>query len=159
MKSEYYEFLEQAVKKYGGLFNAHLHLDRAGTLQRKYLKHMSMDPIEASSYSLKVKQNLTGDLHRGPAYEKEDLKKRMQQQLDIMIQAGTKRADSFIDVSSNNVGLTAIEKAIELNEKNKDKIDLIVGAYPIFGFKESESEREDLFEQAAERADYIGNSL
>jgi len=144
------------VEKYGGLFNAHLHLDRSSTLDKKYLEHMSMDPIEASSYPLRVKQNLTGDLHRGVAYKKSDLKRRIGLNLDRMIELGTKRADSFIDVSCDNVGLTALDIALELKEEKKDQIDFKVGAYPIFGFKDLEYQRWELFVEGAKRADYLG---
>ena len=118
---------------------------------------MSMDPLEASSYSLRVKQNLTGDLHRGPAYERDELRCRMEHNLNKMIECGTRRADSFIDVSNDNVGLTALEIALELKEEKKDKIDFRVGAYPIFGFKDSEPERWELFVEGAKKADYIGS--
>lgn len=155
-KSEFYRLVQSAVEKYGGLFNAHLHLDRSSTLDRRYLEHMSMDPIEASSYPLRVKQNLTGDLHRGPAYERDDLKRRIGMNLDQMIELGTTRADSFIDVSCDNVGLTALDVALELKEEKKEQIDFRVGAYPIFGFKDSEPQRWELFVEAAKRVDYIG---
>ena len=49
------------VMEYGGWVNAHTHLDRADTTSEKYLHHVSMDPVEASSYPLSVKQDLTGD--------------------------------------------------------------------------------------------------
>ncbi len=155
-QSEFYQLLESAVKKYGGLFNSHLHLDRSSTLSRKYLEHVNMDPVEASSYPLRVKQNLTGDLHRGPAYDQADLKSRMGANLDIMINIGTKRADSFIDVSCDNVGLTALEVALELKKEKKHEIDFRVGAYPIFGFKDSEPQRWELFVEAVKKADFLG---
>src|SRR3989344_2118397 len=154
--SEFYELVQKVVKKYHGLFNAHLHLDRSSTLDEKYLEHMGLNPIEASGYPLKVKQNLTGDLHRGPAYEKSDLRKRISRNLDRMIKVGTVRADSFIDVSCDKVQLTALEVALELKEEKKEQIDFRVGAYPIFGFKDSEPQRWDLFVEAASKADYLG---
>lgn len=155
-KSEFYQLVEATVRKYGGLFNAHLHLDRSSTLHRRYLEHMSIDPVEASSYPLRVKQNLTGDLHRGPAYERDDLKRRITENLDYMIECGTIRADSFIDVSCDNVGLTALEVALEVKNERKDKIDFRLGAYPIFGFKDSEPQRWELFVEASKKADYLG---
>lgn len=155
-KSEYFERLAKNVNKYGGLFNAHLHLDRASTLDKKYLEHMSMDPVEASSYPLSVKQNITGDLHRGLAYERNDLARRMEDQLDIMIELGTKRADSFIDVSNDNVGLTGLEVALELKEKKKQDIDFRVGAYAVFGFKDSEPRQWEIFVDAANMSDFLG---
>jgi cytosine/adenosine deaminase-related metal-dependent hydrolase len=156
-ESDYHKLFLELVKTYGGFFNAHTHLDRANTVERKYLSHMSMDPVEASSYSLKVKQNLTGDLHRGEAYTKQDLEARMRNQLDMMIRFGTAKTISFIDTTADNVGLNAFETALKLKREYKRQIDLQLAAYGIFGFKNSDSERWNLFEKAAERADVIGS--
>jgi cytosine/adenosine deaminase-related metal-dependent hydrolase len=155
-ESDYHKMLSQLVSKYGGYINAHTHLDRANTIERKYLSHMSMDPVEASSYSLKVKQNLTGDLHRGAAYQKEDLEARMACQLEKAINFGTSQIISFIDVSADNVGLDALDIALKLKEQFKKIIDFRIAAYPIFGFKDSDLKRWDIFREAAEKADLIG---
>ncbi len=155
-KSEFFELFSASVGHYGGLFNAHLHLDRSSTLAQKYLAHVGMNPLEASGYPLRVKQNLTGDLHRGVAYENDDLRRRMKDNLDLMISCGTIRADSFIDVSSDNVGMRAIDCALALKDELKEKIDFRVGAYPIFGFKDSEPQRWELFVEAARKADFMG---
>ncbi len=154
--SKFYQFVEDAVDNYGGLFNSHLHLDRAGTLDRKYLGHMGMNPIEASSYSLRTKQNLTGDLHRGLAYEEEDLRIRIEDYLNQLIELGTVRADSFIDVSSTDIGLRALDVALDLKDEKKNEIDFRIGAYPVFGFKDDEPERWDLYIAAVDKADYLG---
>ncbi len=154
--SEFYQRVEEAVNKYEGLFNSHLHLDRAGTLGKRYLEHMGMNPVEASSYSLRTKQNLTGDLHRGLAYEKENLRERIEYYLDELIELGTRRADSFIDVSSTEVGLRALDVALELKDEKKSQIDFRVGAYPVFGFKEDYPEKWESYIDAVDQADYLG---
>jgi cytosine/creatinine deaminase len=154
-ESEYYKKLKEAVSKQEGLFNAHLHLDRASTLDEKFWEHAGINPVEASSYSLKAKQNLTGNLHLGPAYEKSSLLERMEEQLDLMISVGTKRADSFIDVSPD-IGFVALDAALELKEKKKNQIDFRIGAYPIFGFRDDLPQRWEIFLEGAKRADYIG---
>jgi len=157
LKTEFYERLEEAVKRQPqGIINAHLHLDRSSTLDSRYLAHVGMDPLQASAYPLWVKQDLTGDLHRGPAYERDDLKRRIGMQLDNLIAAGTKQAYSFIDVTADNVGTTAFGVALELKQEKKSPLDFQVGAYPIFGFKDEEPERWNLFEQAASSADFLG---
>src|SRR3972149_1790331 len=61
--------IHELALKYGGYLNAHAHLDRAGTLDNKYLEHCGTTPLSASSVPLRVKQTLTGELHKGPAYE------------------------------------------------------------------------------------------
>ncbi len=155
-EKRYIDFLKEAVARYSGLFNAHLHLDRAGTLDPVYLEHVGKNPIEASKLTLKEKQNLTGELHTGQAYKKEDLKQRITYFLERMAEIGTKRADSFIDVSADCVGLTALETALEVKKELKEKIDFRVGAYNPFGFKDSEPERWELYKEAAKMADFLG---
>ncbi|MBW3022903.1 amidohydrolase family protein [Candidatus Woesearchaeota archaeon] len=151
------ESFADSVQKYGGYFNAHCHIDRADTLQRKYLAHMSMDPIEAASYPLRVKQHMTGDLHRGPAYEKEDLEHRMKKQLLNMHKTGTTQVTSFVDTTADNVKLTALNTALKLKKELKDKIKFHIAAYQIFGFKKSQPERLELFIDAVKKADLIGS--
>jgi hypothetical protein len=41
----------------------------------RYFSHIGLDPMEASSYPLRAKQNLVGNLHMEPAYTEEDLRK------------------------------------------------------------------------------------
>jgi cytosine/adenosine deaminase-related metal-dependent hydrolase len=145
------------IDAYGGYINAHLHLDRANTIEKKYLEHASMDPFEASSYPLRVKQDLTGELHRGLAYQPEDLEQRMRDVIEMLISLNTKQAHSFIDTTADNVVLTAFDIAMKLKSEYRDKIDLRIGAYGIFGFKDSEPERWEIFEKAAKEGDYIGS--
>ena len=72
--SEYDELLIDSVKALGGFCNAHSHLDRNSTLSLSYLQAVGIDPVEGASLPLRAKQNLTGELHKGPAYRPEDLK-------------------------------------------------------------------------------------
>lgn len=149
--------LRDLVKKKGGIINAHVHLDRAETLDQSYLAHIGMDPMEASALPLYVKQNLTGDLHRGPAYKPADLDRRMTQLLNAMAnEFDTKRVDSLIDTTADNVGRTAFDVALKLKENMKGRIDFHVGSYPIFGIKDSEPERWRVFEDASKDADFLG---
>jgi len=153
----FHQLIKSAADKYGGYFVAHSHLDRSYTLDPKYFDHVNKNPLDISSDTLFSKQDVTGDLHRGLAYQREDLKERMEYTLNEMINFGTRRVDSFIDVSSSDdVKLTALEVALELKDEYKDKIDFRVGAYPIFGFKDDDPGRWDLFITAAEMADYLG---
>jgi len=161
--SWFYKVLSERVNHFGGLFNSHAHLDRAATLKPEYLSRLNVAPIDiAHKYSLRVKQDLVGDLHRDIGYTREDLLARMEQQLKLMIEVGTRRVDSFIDVSADEVGLTALEAALELKEKYSKEnnpqqyIDFRVGAYPIFGFRDSVPERWDIFVEGAKRADFLG---
>ncbi len=147
-KNSFHRQLETKLKKHGGLFNAHAHIDRFATA----------DQIPYEGLTMIEKQSLTGRLHR-TIYTTENLTKRMSLFLEESSKAKVKRIDSFVDVASDiklDNGLGALNVALKLKEDYKDQIDFRVGAYPIFGFKESEPESWDLFIDAAKKADFIG---
>jgi len=150
---------EQAVRTYaqemGGWFNAHAHIDRSYTMDPKFYSHADMDPWQISSYPLVIKQHVTGVLHEGLAYTIENLQERMSRAIEEMITLGYRRIDSFVDTTAD-IGLKAIDTALEIKEKYKDQIDFRIGAYPIFGFKDDKPERWEVFCQGAEKADFIG---
>jgi len=148
--------LRKAVRETGGWVNAHAHLDRAFVMDAKFVAHADMDPWEIATYPLVVKQHVTGVLHEGMAYTRESLKERMGRALEESIAHGVTRMDSFIDTTADGVGLLALECAIELKEKYRERIDFRVGAYPIFGFKDDDRRRWEVFEEGAKLADFIG---
>lgn len=149
------EILEQ-VQQLGGFYNAHAHLDRAGTLDPVYLAHIGTTPLEASSFPLSVKQDLVGDLHKGLAYTEKDLRERMSREIERQIAFGTTRLDTNIDATPDlpRGGLLAIEVALELKKKYADKITIRIAPTPIFGFKEGES-RWEVFREAAKMCDFL----
>lgn len=155
--SLYEKKLLKRAEEYGGWVNAHAHLDRADTLDPRYWERASIDPLEAATLSLKVKQNLTGELHKSGAYSYKDLKDRMAHQLERMICFGTKMVASLIDATPD-IGLKAIIPALELKEEFKGRIDFRVGTQPIFGFKNPvvNSDRWDIFAEASRRCDFLG---
>jgi cytosine/adenosine deaminase-related metal-dependent hydrolase len=132
--SDYGKKLYALGQGYGGWKNAHLHCDRGGTLDSKYWHDASIDPFEAGTYSLAAKQNLTGELHKGPAYEYDDLYKRIRKELLREKMLGTKSATSLIDATPD-VGLVAIKAALQVKQELLGKIEFIIGTQPIFGFK------------------------
>lgn len=144
------------VHELGGWLNAHAHLDRADTFGAEFFANYGIDPTNVSSLPLKVKQHLTGELHKGKAYTPESLHERMSEVLEAMIDLHVKRVDSFIDTTDDNVRMIALDEALELKEQYKDKIDFRVGAYNIFGFKRDSPQRWELFKEACKKADYIG---
>lgn len=154
--SPYDKMLLEAVQKEGGFYNAHAHIDRADTLGDEYLRHINTTPLEASSLPLRVKQNLTGDLHRGMAYTEEDLRARMIRVIERQINYGVTGLTSCIDVTPGIEpdGLTAFNIASELKSKFADLINIRIGPMPIFGFKEG-SHRFEVFESVASQADFI----
>ena len=153
----YEEKLRQQIITFGGMHNAHAHLDRAYTNNPYYWQHYGIDSeLAANANPLKVKQKLVGELHNGPAYKTEDLIPRMSFVLEKMIALNTRRVDTLIDATPD-IGLVAIDAALEVKEIYKDRIDLSVGPQPIFGFgRKNTPERREIFEEAAKKCDFIG---
>lgn len=144
------------VYKHGGFYNAHAHLDRAYTLEDKYLRHIGTTAIEASNLPLSVKQNLVGDLHRGMAYTKENLRERMSYAIEMQVAHGTTQIDTCIDATPDlpEEGLLAIHVALELKNQFKERIAIRIAPNPIFGFKEK-SGRWEVFKEAAKISDFL----
>lgn len=140
----------------GGFYNAHAHLDRADTLDGKYLAMVNLDPIEAANLPLQAKQHLTGYLHQGPAYTQEDLEKRMSGVLERLIVYGTVCLDTCIDATPDiaNDGLLAIEVANKIKQDFSRRIRLRTAPNPIFGFKQGTG-RWEVFCEAARSSDYL----
>lgn len=154
--SPYDQILLETVQSLGGFYNAHAHIDRADTLDDRYLRHINTTSLEASSLPLSVKQNLTGDLHRGLAYSKDDLRERMDRVIARLIRYGTTRLSTCIDATSGIAedGLLAIRVALELKQKFSDSVKIRIAPNPIFGFKEG-SGRWEIFTEAAKQADFL----
>lgn len=150
------EGVQAGVKRYGGWYNAHAHIDRSFVMDSSYIHHADMNAWDVAGYSLEVKQHTTGALHEGPAYTEESLRTRISQALDESISYGVRQLDSFIDTTGDCIGTRALDIALELRDEYKEKITFRVGAYPIFGFKDNKPERWEIFREGAERADFIG---
>lgn len=151
--------IDGLVKKEGGYFNAHAHLDRGYTISPHYLEHYGITPLQAASSSLKVKQNLTGELHKGEAYQDpNDLLRRIEKQLIFMIEFGVTTVTSFIDTTPD-IGFAALETAKKLGDKYREKIKLQTAAHPIFGFKSDPQYTEtrmDFFDKACLKTTIVG---
>lgn len=154
--SPFYEQLSARVAELGGLFNAHLHLDRAGTLPDHYMAHGDHRILDSSYISLHEKHNLINVLHSGPAYDRDDLTSRVNACLDAMVACNTVRADTMVDVTADAVGLSALETLLTIKHARSGEIDVRVAAYSPLGFTDTEPGRWGLFEQAAQYADFIG---
>jgi cytosine/creatinine deaminase len=153
----FYQRLDAAIKELGGMFNAHLHLDRAGTLDEVYLEGTGRRVIETSHVSLHEKHSLITDLHKGPAYESKDLNRRVNAYLDMMISVNTVRADTLVDVTADGIEMSALRAMLEVKRSRAKDIDLRLGAYSPLGFTDSEPERWDILVEGAGEADFIGS--
>lgn len=152
-QTPYFTKLSNAIVAKGGLFNAHLHLDRAGTLDVS-----PVDPDgDFSSLSLSSKHGLIPAIHASAEYEPGRLRSRVEFYLDQMVLAGTRQAETLVDVTADRVGLSALETFLELKAKYAERLDLRVGAYSPLGFKPSEPASWELLVAGGGRADFVGS--
>ena len=155
-QSPFFARIRAAAKAFGGLHNAHLHLDRAGTLELPS-DETSGSGQDASSLSLSKKHGLIPRIHSGPFYEAQSLSERLDYYLDRMVAAGTTRADTLVDVTADGVGLRAFQVFRETKARRRGEIELGIGAYSPLGFRDDEPGRWDLVVEAAREADFIGS--
>ena len=88
--------LRQVVASKGGFLNAHLHLDRAGTIKVIADERASEGlPTDISSLSLMAKHRLIPAIHESREYDPERLRARVEFFLDQMVLAGTRRAETL----------------------------------------------------------------
>lgn len=154
--SQWYAHLEAEVAALGGMYNAHLHLDRAGTWEPAYWSSNIEQSLRSAHSSLHVKHRLIHQIHSGPAYTREDFYRRVNQALDVMVACNTAVAETLVDVTDDEVGLTALDWLLDIQARRADDITLRVGAYSPFGFNDAEPGRWEVFEEGARRADLIG---
>lgn len=157
MSRVWYEQLRQGVRRGGGMFNAHLHLDRAGTFDDRYLPGTGHRMVEDFHVSLKRKHAMIADLHAGPAFDRDDFFARVEDALAEMVAVNTRRADTMVDVTPDpRVGLVDLGWMQEIKARWADRIDLRLGAYTPFGFDDADPARWEIFAEGARRADFIG---
>lgn len=153
-RTPFFEQLYAYIEDFGGLFNAHLHLDRALTLGVTAPPGQTYDPTV--HVSLHEKHRRIADIHAGPAYDLEKLEARVDSCLDAMVACGTVRADTMVDVSDDRVGLTALDCLSAIRDRRRGEIDLRVASYTPFGFTDDRPQRWDLMVEGAKRADFLG---
>lgn len=156
MSTVWYRALRAAVQRHGGLFNAHLHLDRAGTFADRYLDGTHHRVLEDFHISLQKKHAMIADIHAGPAFERDDFHARVNEALETMHAVGTARADTMVDVTPDRVGLSGLQWMQEIKADWAGRIDIRLGAYTPFGFRDSEPRRWEIFESGVREADFIG---
>jgi cytosine/creatinine deaminase len=155
-QSPFFARIRTASKALGGFHNAHLHLDRAGTLETPSNQDSAAGQ-GTSSLSLSKKHGLITHIHSGPFYETGSLAERLDYYLDRMVAAGTTRADTLVDVTTDGVGLRAFQAFRETKARRSGEINLGLGAYTPLGFRDDEPERWELVVEAARQADFIGS--
>ena len=152
----FFESLRRRITALGGLFNAHLHLDRAGTLDETQRLLSGNQTTDFSHISLSKKHSIIPTIHGSSCYDPEVLEARACHYLDLLQAAGTTRADTVVDVTADRVGLNALECFQTLKAQRQGLLDLRVGAYSPLGFRNDEPGRWELLTAGAETADFIG---
>ena len=155
-ETPFFRQFRQAVSQLGGMFNAHLHLDRYGTLDNRYLAPAQLRILEASYISLHRKHSLIGVLHEGPAFDRDDLERRVNEALDTMVSCGTRRADTMVDVTDDRVGLDALQTLAGVRQQRAADIELRLAAYSPLGFRDAQPRQWEIFAEGARRADFLG---
>src|SRR5439155_16324908 len=157
MQTPYFKKLHGEIMRLGGLYNAHLHLCRSGTLDETEALLAAEGANQYSHLSIPKKHGLIPLIHGSPAYDRENLRQRVGMYLQLMADVGTTRADTLVDVTTDRVGLSAFEELLRFKEERRRSLDLQIGAYTPMGFMDSEPERWRLVEHAAETADFVGS--
>jgi len=155
-RSPYYRNLRKAIADLGGMDNAHLHLDRAGTFDDHYFSAANLELSQNNHISLQKKHALIGKVHHGPAYEKDNLEMRVRSVLETMIEMGTRRADTMVDVTADNIKLSALRTLNEIKADYAGKIELNNASYTPLGFSDKNPEMWETFAAGVEEADFIG---
>jgi cytosine deaminase len=157
-ETPFFAELRSRIASLGGAFNAHLHLDRSGTYHStlELLAAAESAVTETSHLSLSAKHAIIPLVHASHCYDEKELAERVSGYLDMIVAAGATRADTLVDVTLDRVGETAFDRFLALKESFQNSLDLRVGAYSPLGFKDSEPERWELLERAAQRADFLG---
>ena len=152
----YFEQLTKRIEALGGLFNAHLHIDRIGTYGPT-LDLLNQAESGASHLSLAQKHALIPMVHDSPDYDPESLENRVDHYVGLMADLGTTRADTVVDVTTDRVGMTALDALLSIRDRRSNQIDFRVGAYSPLGFRDDEPDRWRLLEEAAARANFLGS--
>jgi len=146
----------ERIMSLGGMFNAHLHLDRAETLGPTLEMMRAQGNAAESSLAIAQKHALIPLIHNSPCYDPDRLEKRVGACVLKMAKLGTRHAHSVVDVTTDRVGTSALDRLLALGDRMRDDIDFRAGAYTPLGFRDDDPERWNLIEQAAGYADFIG---
>ncbi|MEM9576705.1 MAG: hypothetical protein AAF999_06795 [Pseudomonadota bacterium] len=141
----------------GGLFNAHLHIDRAETLHATWDMMRDRGTGGESSLAIAQKHALIPTIHNSDCYDPQALEDRVQACVARMADLGTRHAHSVVDVTPDRVGTTAMERLLTIADRLQDRIDFQVGAYSPFGFPQDDDTGWKLIEKAAGKADFLGS--
>lgn len=152
----YFGELATRIASLGGLHNAHLHIDRAGTYHRTVQLLAERGVRNGSSLPIPGKHAVIPLVHASELFDPPVLRARTAGYLESMVEVGTAVADTVVDVTTDRVGLTALETFLDLKAEFAGRLLFRPGAYTPLGFRDDEPRRWDLFREGALVADLIG---
>lgn len=134
-ETSWFNSLRKYIKTFGGICNAHLHLDRAG-----------INSIGAKSLRLLSKQNLIKTIHDSDSYSYENLEKRAEYYIGWLKQLNVKTAWTCVDTS-----MESEDRAFEVFAKQRilQNFDLRIAAYA------PDKISEQLWSKVLKKADFI----
>src|SRR5690606_19091068 len=98
-RTPYLDRLEARIRALGGLFNAHLHIDRAETLDATLALLDTAALASPSSLSLSGKHALIPLVHASDLYDPAVLEARVSSCVERLAALGTAHAHSVVDVT------------------------------------------------------------
>lgn len=138
-----------------GHCDEHCHLDRTNTGEDINFSHKNVGADFYREAPLSVKQDAMGDLHEGLAYKTEKILYERMKKVVVAKTAGREtRLNAIVDCSPDIDG-RAFRAALRLRKEFADRIEINVGAYPIFGFKTFGSDRQRHLEELAAEAQFL----
>jgi len=153
-KSDFEKQVREYAREFGGFLNAHVHGDRAFTYNNEFYRNIGRNVSELDKLTLREKQSLVWAVHKGKAFHPECIEERMRRLIEDSIKYGVTRLDTTVDVT-HNTRFVSFEIADKLKKEYSGKIGIKIGAYNVSGFKDSAPERFKIFEEAAQRADFL----
>lgn len=148
--------LRQRIERHGGLFNAHLHLDRSGSLAFVRDALAAGDSSTGhSALSLESKHSLITLVHDSDLFRDDELKTRTAEFLTALVRSGARRADTSADVTADGLGTRSLSALLELKRQFSEQLDLRVGAYNPLGFRDDRHERWELMVEASSQSDFL----
>ena len=148
--------LRKKIERQGGLFNAHLHLDRSGSLAfvRDALAAENLSTGH-SALSLESKHSLITLVHDSDLFREDKLKARTAEFLTALVKSGARRADTSADVTADGLGTRSLSTLLALKAQFSEQLDLRVGAYNPLGFRDDIPERWELIVEGSRQSDFI----
>lgn len=155
LRSPYFDRLRAEVQRLGGLHNAHLHLGRAYTLDVPMASGGGSGGAPSSHVSLPDKHDLISVLHASEAYRPARLRQRLTCAFEELVAAGTRVADTLVDVTDDGLDMSALDVTLGLSLDFEDRVAVRAAAYNPLGFRDDRPRRWELLEAAAERAHFV----